>query len=392
MSTRILASCSPGEIRIAVVETGGIDPEAGNAGLLDYALYRPAAPDGVGDLHLGRVSAVLPALGGAFVAIGRDSGFLPDKDGASGHSEGSLIAVRVTRSAQGGKGPRLTALLSPAERERLARHDGSQGQIARGPGPLQRLAAAWPDAPVECDDAAFAARLHVTLGGRVRTVRQAFDDGVEAAVDGLAQHDVALPGGLRASIHPTPALVAIDMDGAGTSAERRPKQTVQFAANRAAIPALMHQIRLRNLSGAILLDLAGLASRKRGALAADIETALARDPLRPRLLGFTALGLAEILRPRIHPPLHELLHSPLGAGLAALRAALAARGPLHTPRRPSIRGGVDVITALRADPEALAEFTRRAAVPISLRMDPALGDLSWSIEDGSTEHGMIENG
>lgn len=392
MSVRILASCSPGEVRIAVVGAGDIDMQADQATLLDYALYRPGAPDGVGDLHLGRVTAVLPALGGAFVAIGRDSGFLPDKDGASGHGEGSLIAVRVTRSAQGGKGPRLTALLSPAERERLARHDGDQGLIARGPGPLPRLAAAWPDAPVACDDAAFAARLHPTLGDRIRTVPQAFDDALEAAVDALARPDVALPGGLRASIHPTPALVAIDMDGAATSAERRPKQTVQFAANRAAIPALMQQIRLRNLSGAILLDLAGLASRKRGALAADIEAALARDPLRPRLLGFTALGLAEILRPRIHPPLHELLRSPLGIGLAALRAALAERGPLHTPHRPSIRGGVGVITALRADPDALADFTRRAAVPISLQMDPALGDLSWSIGDGSAEHGMIENG
>lgn len=360
--------------------------------LLDYTLYRPGCPDGVGDLHLGRVSARLPALGGAFVVIGRDSGFLPDKDGASGQSEGALIAVRVTRSAQGGKGPRLTALLSAVEQDRLARHDGAQGLIARGANPLQRLAAAWPDAPIDCDDAPLAARLHATLGSRARTVRQAFDDETEAAVDRLAHPDVVLPGGLRASIHPTPALVAIDMDGAGSSAERRPKQTVQFAANRAAIPVLMHQIRLRNLSGAILLDLAGLASRKRAALAPDIEAALARDPLRPRLLGFTALGLAEILRPRVHPPLHELLHSPLGAGVAALRAALMARGPVHTPGSLAVRGGIALITALRADTEALAEFTRRAGVPICLRMDPTLRDLSWCIENGSMEHGMIENG
>ena len=383
MSLRILASCGPGEVRIAVVEDGS---------LLDYALYRPGSPDGVGDLHLGRIVAVLPALGGAFVAIGRDSGFLPDKDGASGQHEGALVAVRVTRSAQGGKGPRLTARLFAAERDRLARHGGEPGLVARGPGPLQRFAAAWPDAPIDCDDASLAARLHATLGGRLRVVPQAFDDGLEAAAADLARREVALPGGLQASIHPTPALVAIDMDGAGTSAERRPKQTVQFAANRAAIPALMQQIRLRNLSGAILLDLAGLASRKRAALAPDIEAALARDPLRPRLLGFTALGLAEILRPRIHPPLHELLHSPSGAGYAALRAALAARGPLHTPRSPAIRAGIAVITALRSDAEALAEFTRRAAVPISLRMDPTLDGLSWSIENGSIEGGTSENG
>lgn len=353
-----------------------------NATLLDYTLYRPAAPDGIGDLHLGRINAVLPALGGAFVVIGHESGFLPDKDGAAGRSEGQRIAVRVTRSAQGGKGPRLTALLTEAERERCVGHDPERGLVARGADPLQRLARAWPDAPILCDDASLAARLHGCFAQRVQTVQAAFDDTLESAIDSLAHPDIALPGGMAASIHPTPALVAIDMDGASTSAERRPKQTVQFAANRAAVPALMHQIRLRNLSGAILLDLAGLASRKRSALAPDIEAALARDPLRPRLLGFTALGLAEILRPRVHPPLHELLCSPLGAGLAALRAALAARGPLHAPYRPVIRGGIALVTALQADTVALAEFTQATAVPISLRMDPTLPDLFWTIENG----------
>lgn len=369
MTVSILASCSPGEVRIAVVEDA----------LLDYAVYRPAAPDGVGDLHLGRISAVLPALGGSFVTIGRDSGFLPDKDGAAGLGEGTLVAVRVTRSAQGGKGPRLTATLTDLERSLHTRH-GQQGLITRGPDPLHRFAAIWPEAPILCDDLALTARLHGELGGRARSVRQAFGDDIETAVASLAHPEVALPGGLMASIHPTPALVAIDMDGAATSADRRPKQTVQFAANRAAIPALIHQLRLRNLSGAILLDLAGLASRKRSALAPDIEAALARDPLRPRLLGFTSLGLAEILRPRIHPPLHELLSSPLGAGLAALRAALQSS---TRPGHPlAIRGSIALITALQADTGALEEFTQRAAAPISLKTDPALPDLSWTIENG----------
>ena len=374
MSRRILAACSPGEVRVALVE---------NDVLLDYALYRPGAPDGIGDLYLGRISAVLPALGGAFVTIGKESGFLPDKDGASGQTEGTSIAVRIARSAQGGKGPRLTGILTVAEQVRATGHGTAQGLISRGPDPVQRFSANWPDAAIVCDDESLAARLHGQLGNRVQIVPQAFDDWLENLVESLGQQDLALPGGLQASIYPTPALVAIDMDGAATSAERRPKQMVQFAANRAAIPALMHQIRLRNLSGAILLDLAGLASRKRAALAPEIESALARDPMRPRLLGFTALGLAEILRPRVHPPLHELLQNPLGAGLAALRAALAARAPVQSAMRgPSIRGGVAVIAALQADTEALAAFTRRASCPISLTMDPALPALSWTIENG----------
>ena len=37
------------------------------------------------------------------------SRFLPDSEGAAGVTEGWLCGVRVTRAAQGGKGPRLTA-------------------------------------------------------------------------------------------------------------------------------------------------------------------------------------------------------------------------------------------------------------------------------------------
>ncbi len=85
---------------------------------------------------------------------------------------------------------------------------------------------------------------------------------------------VDLPGGLRASIEPTAALVAIDVDMAGATAGRDAKRPKQEAANRAALPALARQIRLRNLSGAILVDLAGLPQRRRAALA----DAVARRP------------------------------------------------------------------------------------------------------------------
>ncbi len=53
----------------------------------------------------------MPALAGAFVALAGAEGFLPDSAGAAGLSAGTLLGVRVTRAAQGGKGPRLTARL-----------------------------------------------------------------------------------------------------------------------------------------------------------------------------------------------------------------------------------------------------------------------------------------
>src|SRR6185312_5197303 len=60
VTAQVLVACSPGEVRIAVVA----DDE-----LLDYAIWRPGAPDGVGDLHRGRVTTRVPAMAGSFVAL-----------------------------------------------------------------------------------------------------------------------------------------------------------------------------------------------------------------------------------------------------------------------------------------------------------------------------------
>ncbi|MBU6497739.1 MAG: ribonuclease E/G, partial [Rhodospirillales bacterium] len=156
------------------------------------------------------------------------------------------------------------------------------------------------------------------------------------------------------------------------TAERRSKAAAQFAANRALLPALARQIRLRNLGGAILVDLAGMAARRRAALAGNFAAALAADPLQPRLLGFTALGLAEILRPRIHPPLHELLAGPHAAGLAALREA-AGRVRANPAVALALRAAPPIVAALQADPVALGAFAHLSGRALVLRSDPALG-------------------
>ncbi len=367
MTVRLLAASSPGEIRIAAVE---------GERLLDYALWRPGAPDGVGDLHRGRIESVLPALGGAFVTLCSGSGFLPLRDNERHLGDGDPVLVRIVRSAQGGKGPRL----------RLSNdHDpgivGAPALLAPGPDPLVRLAAAHPDASITSDDPAAVAGLAPGLRQRIARSAAALPAAVEEQVEDLSSATIALPGGMRASIHPTPALVAIDLDGGGTSAGRQDKQVAQFAANRQAIGPLLHQLRLRNLSGAILVDLAGLAARKRAALRPEIEAALASDPLQPRLLGFTALGLAEILRPRIHPPLHELLAGPHAAALAALRAAdRIAAAPPH--RLPGLVVGLEVGMALERDRPARDALARRAGQPISIRIDPSLPVLAWSLDHG----------
>ena len=210
-------------------------------------------------------------------------------------------------------------------------------------------------------------------------VGAAFDADLAARIAALADPVVDLPGGARLSIHPTPALTAIDVDAGSATAARTPKAAAQLALNRVILPALATEIRLRNLSGAILVDLAGLPARRREALAPDLTAALADDPLHPHLLGFTRLGLAEIVRQRIHPPLHELLAGPHAAGLAALRQA--ASDIAADPGRPlALRAAPPIIAALDADPVALDDIFRRAGRKLRLRADPSMPATAWILE------------
>ncbi len=311
------AAVSPGEMRVAAWD---------GAMLHDVAIWRDGAPDGVGDLHRGRILARVRAMAGAFVALDGAEGFLPDSEGAQ--NEGSVLGVRITRAAQGGKGPRLTARLSHEEQALIG--SGSPSLLRRGPDALARLSALYPSAPI---------------------IKADFAPELEDAWDALAAPFASLPGGARMHIQPTSALVAIDIDlGTATSAKQA-KAPAQADANRALIPEIVRQIRLRNLSGAILVDLGGMPMKKRTALTPDFQRALASDPLSPRLLGFTGLGLAEILRPRIHPPLHEILTSPHAIGLTGLRRLCAASdaAPHQTLR---LRAAPDVAQALQRDAAA----------------------------------------
>jgi Ribonuclease G/E len=348
-SAEILVAESPGELRLALLLDGA---------LAEYFVHRPGAPDGLGDLHRARVTAVVPSMAGAFLALdgGLDS-FLPDSRGAAGLTQGDLVGVRITRTAQGGKGARVTAQLDDAEAREAG--EGPMRLVRRGPTPLEELRAAYPQ----------AATRHADV----------FPDDIAAAVEALASASVSLPGGMRATICPTPALTAIDVDMASATAGNGTKPARQLAANRAAIPALARQIRLRNLSGAILIDFAGLSVARRSGLVGPLTEALAADRQKPRLAGLTSLGFAEILRPRGRPPLHEILATPLAEGLEALR--VAAREARSMPeRRLALRAPPLVVAALQEDPAALPAYAALSTYPMVLRADPTIAFGNWILE------------
>ena len=74
-----------------------------------------------------------------------------------------------------------------------------------------RLAARYSNAPVLVDDPALAGRLR--LDTRVSVISKVFDEDIAEAIDALSRPVIDLPGGAKLSIWPTPALIAIDIDG-----------------------------------------------------------------------------------------------------------------------------------------------------------------------------------
>ncbi len=382
MTLRILASASPGEVRVALLRDDD---------LIEYWPDRADLPDGVGDLHLARVTALAPAMAGAFMLLGGGAaGFLPEEDsrrpGAPRLQEGLVLPVRVIRAAQGGKGPRVTARLTERERAACAGQDAA-ALVARGPGHALRLARLHAEAPVTVDHPALATTLRGVLGrDRVAlSARPVFDDALEAEIEALAEPETPLPGGAgRILVHPTPALTAIDIDAGSAAGSRDP--VAQERLNLLAVAEAARQIRLRNLAGPILLDLAGMPARRRAALEAPFAAALAQDSL-AQMKGLGPLGLLEVLRRRIHPPLHEVLGgamAPTTAGLAALRR-LVREVAARPGRGLALHAAPAVAAALRRLPRALAATEEALARPLDLREDAALLPGQERIEE--TTHG-----
>jgi len=343
----IRAACSPGEVRIVVTD---------HDTLLDAAIWRPGLADGLDDWHVVRVQTPAPALGGAFVTLADGiSGFLSTRDAPT---QGSLVGARVVRSAQNGKALRLKRADMPTEPYT------APALLRRGPTPLEELATRYPDAAIIIDDAAMAALLPVSLRPRLQRSLQAFDVTLEADFQELGVSEVEL-GALTASIFPTPALVAIDMDSA---------KSPDFKTNIESFPELARQIRLRNLSGTILVDPAGVKTRKRPALVSFLQQAFIQDPLRTEILGATPSGLLELTRLRRRPPLHELLSSAHGIALAALRRILQ-----ENRKGSTLTGSIAIIRALEADPVAMEDFVSRHGQPVELILNPDAPPASWSL-------------
>ncbi len=108
-------------------------------------------------------------------------------------------------------------------------------------------------------------------------------------------------------IQPTEALVSIDVN-TGKFDGRKNLEDTFFKINLEAAKEIALQLKLRNLSGIIIIDFIDMtAELHRQKLLETLSEALEKDPIKTTVLGFTQLNLVEMTRKKIRKPLHELL-------------------------------------------------------------------------------------
>jgi Ribonuclease G/E len=381
MTRRLVISALPGETRAAWLEDGR---------LVELVVRRADRPSHLGDLYHGRVAKVDKALDAAFVELGlARPGLLPLSEAPGRRlSEGDAVIVRVLREAAGGKGVRLSARIKdpPPNLEQKARDARPPALLVRGDDPLERVLAARtaPD-EIVVDDPDTHAEIKARLAGQgglpAGCLRLDLDpaplferEGLEGEIEALLEPRVELPSGGHLLIEPVRTLTAVDVnsgrhDGRGTAPDQA------LAVNLEAAAEIPRQLRLRALSGLIVVDFLALPEgRPRRQVVAALRAGLKNDPEPVRVQAMAPSGLVELTRRRGRPALHELLTGPCGIGGGGRvkdPAALAFEALRAVRREAAARPGAAV--TLRAAPAVIAALENGPAAAARRALEKRLG-------------------
>lgn len=136
---------------------------------------------------------------------------------------------------------------------------------------------------------------------------------VEKQVDEALCRRVPLPGGGSLIIDEREALTTIDVNS-GSAVTAADGEDLAMEENLRAAAEAARQIRLRNLSGILLIDFIDMQSdADRARVLAAMEQAASDDRVKTVIHGFTSLGLLEMTRKRTRDTLSDTLTQPCDA-------------------------------------------------------------------------------
>lgn len=157
------------------------------------------------------------------------------------------------------------------------------------------------------NDAALAERLKdvapvMTMGDNLFHVGRVSNQ----LAQGLERR-VWLKSGGNLVFDPCEAMTVIDVNTAKFTGDKSLEDTV-LQMNLEAAEEIARQVRLRNCSGIIIIDMIDMHSiEHRQRVLKALESSFALDRVKTVVHGLTSLGLVEMTRRRTHPPLRELM-------------------------------------------------------------------------------------
>lgn len=122
------------------------------------------------------------------------------------------------------------------------------------------------------------------------------------------QRRVWLPSGGNLVFDPCEAMTVVDVNTARFTGKTALEDTV-LQLNLEACAEIARQVRLRNVSGIIIIDMVDMATREHEhQVLMELERCFSNDRVKTVVHGFTALGLVEMTRKRMRPTLRETIN------------------------------------------------------------------------------------
>ncbi|MCM3673431.1 Rne/Rng family ribonuclease [Peribacillus simplex] len=168
---------------------------------------------------------------------------------------------------------------------------------------------------------------------------------VEAQVEKMAKKIVWLENGGYLIFEETEAFTVIDVNS-GKFTGKVAKEATLFAVNQTAAKEVARQLRLRNISGIILIDFINMEnSRHKQEIIEIVKKEAVNDEKRIQVIGFTELGILQMTRKRTSPSLSEMM--------SVSCPVCSGSGKIESPETVAFRLERELLEHRKTDEEAV---------------------------------------
>lgn len=131
---------------------------------------------------------------------------------------------------------------------------------------------------------------------------------IETILDSLCKKKVNLKSGASIIIEQTEALTVIDVNSGKNVLNNKAQEELAFAINIEAASRIALELKLRNISGIIIIDFINMKDEiNKNKLLSFLKKECTKDRNSVNVLDYTSLGLVEMTRSKTGPSLNEIV-------------------------------------------------------------------------------------